>query len=87
MLKIENENELASEDGLMMLPGGSDCGMRVVGRDLVDTALKRTSCGSPGMSMLNMMTPSDPAPLLQKREARRSSRALLSAKPSNPFPL
>jgi len=45
MLKIENENELASEDGLRMLPGGSDCLMRVVGRDLVGTAaLKRPSC-------------------------------------------
>ena len=46
MLKIDSENELASEDGLMMLPGGSDCGMRVVGRDLVGrpAALNRTSC-------------------------------------------
>ena len=45
MLKIDIENELASEDGLMMLPGGSDCLMRVFGRDLVGTAaLKRTSC-------------------------------------------
>jgi hypothetical protein len=35
MLKMNIEIELASEDGLLMLPGGSDCGMRVVGRDLV----------------------------------------------------
>ena len=44
MLKIDSENELVSEEGLMMLPGGSDGWMRVVGRDLVDTALNRTSC-------------------------------------------
>ena len=52
MLKIDIENELASEDGLMMLPGGSDGVMRVVGRDLVGSnsvgmepaALNRTSC-------------------------------------------
>jgi len=46
MLKIDIENELASEDGLMMLPGGSDCVLRVFGRDLVGepAARNRTSC-------------------------------------------
>ena len=83
MLKIDIENELASEDGLMMLPGGSDCVMRVVGRDLVGNK----SVGMEPATLKRMRKPSDPAPLMQKMGARRSSRALLSAKPSNPFPL